>query len=66
LDILSKTEPSPSEAASLQTFPLSYEFVAFDEPVIFDQIRRLVGNAVPVKLGQVVAQIILEHIETFT
>jgi DNA (cytosine-5)-methyltransferase 1 len=54
------------EAALLQTFPPSYEFVAPDQPVIFDQIGRLVGNAVPVKLGQVIAQSILEHIESFT
>jgi len=53
------------EAALLQTFPPSYEFVAPDEPVIFDRIGRLVGNAVPVKLGQVIAESILEHIEMF-
>ncbi|MGF1604189.1 MAG: DNA cytosine methyltransferase [Thermosynechococcaceae cyanobacterium] len=54
------------EAALLQTFPASYEFVSPDEPVVFDRIGRLVGNAVPVKLGQVIAQSILEHIEIFT
>jgi len=54
------------EAALLQTFPLSYEFVASDKPVIFDQIGRLVGNAVPVKLGRVIAQSILEHVKNFT
>ncbi|KAM3099928.1 DNA cytosine methyltransferase [Phormidesmis sp. 146-12] len=54
------------EAALLQTFPQSYEFVASDEPVIFDRIGRLIGNAVPVKLGQVIAQSILEHVERFT
>jgi DNA (cytosine-5)-methyltransferase 1 len=53
------------EAALLQTFPPNYEFVASDEPVIFDRIGRLVGNAVPVKLGQVIAQSILEHVENF-
>lgn len=54
------------EAALLQTFPQNYEFVAPDEPIIFDRIGRLVGNAVPVKLGQVIAQSILEHIGRFT
>jgi len=54
------------EAALLQTFPLSYEFVAPDEPVILDRIGRLVGNAVPVKLGRVIVQSILEHIEALT
>ncbi|WP_068818618.1 DNA cytosine methyltransferase [Phormidesmis priestleyi] len=54
------------EAALLQTVPSDYEFMALDQPVIFDRIGRLVGNAVPVKLGQVIAQSILEHIEKFT
>jgi DNA (cytosine-5)-methyltransferase 1 len=54
------------EAALLQTFPSDYEFVPSDKPVIFDQIGRLVGNAVPVKLGQVIAQSILEHVANFT
>ncbi|MEH2334130.1 DNA cytosine methyltransferase [Nostoc sp.] len=50
------------EAALLQTFPADYEFVATDEPVVFAHVGRLIGNAVPVKLGQVIAQSILEHI----
>jgi site-specific DNA-cytosine methylase len=54
------------EAALLQTFPPIYEFVDSDKPVIFDQIGRLVGNAVPVKLGQAIAQSILKHVENFT
>lgn len=54
------------EAALLQTFPEEYEFVAPDEPVVFERIGRLIGNAVPVKLGQVIAQSILNHIEKFT
>ncbi|MBE9126212.1 MULTISPECIES: DNA cytosine methyltransferase [unclassified Coleofasciculus] len=51
------------EAAVLQTFPVNYEFVAPDEPVGFSRVGRLIGNAVPVKLGQVVAQSILNHIK---
>jgi site-specific DNA-cytosine methylase len=54
------------EAALLLTFLPSYELVDSDKPVIFDQIGRLVGNTVPVKLGQVIAQSILEHVEKFT
>jgi DNA (cytosine-5)-methyltransferase 1 len=53
------------EAALLQTFPLKYEFVEPDEPVVFARIGRLVGNAVPVKLGQVIAESILNHIKKF-
>ena len=51
------------EAALLQTFPPNYEFLSPNEPVVFDRIGRLVGNAVPVKLGQVIAQSILSHIK---
>ncbi|MEH1955437.1 DNA cytosine methyltransferase [Nostoc sp.] len=50
------------EAALLQTFPADYEFVATDEPVVFAHVGRLIGNAVPVKLGKVIAQSILQHI----
>jgi DNA (cytosine-5)-methyltransferase 1 len=51
------------EAALLQTFPASYQFVDSDGPVIFEQVGRLVGNAVPVKLGQIIAQSILKHVK---
>jgi DNA (cytosine-5)-methyltransferase 1 len=54
------------EAALLQTFPKDYEFVDPNEPIIFDRVGRLIGNAVPVKLGQIIAQSILEHINRFT
>jgi len=54
------------EAALLQTFPADYEFVGPDQPVKVSHIGRLIGNAVPVKLGQVIAQSILNHIEQFT
>ena len=54
------------EAALLQTFPAEYEFVEPNKPVVFDCVGRLIGNAVPVKLGQVIAQSILNHIEQFS
>ncbi|MCY7386038.1 MAG: DNA cytosine methyltransferase [Microcoleus sp. CAN_BIN18] len=53
------------EAALLQTFPPAYQFVAHDKPVGVDLVGRLIGNAVPVKLGQVIAHTILNHIERF-
>lgn len=53
------------EAALLQTFPKDYEFVHPNEPIVFDRVGRLIGNAVPVKLGQIIAQSILEHISRF-
>lgn len=51
------------EAALLQTFPSNYEFVPPDQPIGVSVVGRLIGNAVPVKLGQVVAQSILKHIK---
>ncbi len=53
------------EAALLQTFPPTYQFVAANQPVSIDLVGRLIGNAVPVKLGQVIAVSILNHIEQF-
>jgi DNA (cytosine-5)-methyltransferase 1 len=53
------------EAALLQTFPANYEFIDSDETVVFDRIGRLIGNAVPVKLGQIIAQSILNHITAY-
>lgn len=52
------------EAALLQTFPPVYQFVAPDEPVLFSLVGRLIGNAVPVKLCQVIAHSILNHIDS--
>lgn len=54
------------EAALLQTFPAEYDFVGPDKSVAIDLVGRLIGNAVPVKLGQVIAQSILNHIEQFS
>ncbi|MBD2579341.1 DNA cytosine methyltransferase [Oscillatoria sp. FACHB-1406] len=53
------------EAALLQTFPPTYQFVSPDRPVAIDLVGRLIGNAVPVKLGQVIAKSILIHLEEF-
>jgi DNA (cytosine-5)-methyltransferase 1 len=51
------------EGALLQTFPPTYEFVAPDKPVQFNPIGRLIGNAVPVRLGRAVARSLKEHVE---
>ncbi|MFM7788340.1 MAG: DNA cytosine methyltransferase, partial [Microcystis panniformis] len=53
------------EAALLQTFPQNYQFLSPNEPVVFDRIGRLIGNAVPVKLAEVIALSILNHIQIF-
>ncbi|MDO8367310.1 MAG: DNA cytosine methyltransferase [Saprospiraceae bacterium] len=49
------------EGALLQTFPCDYQFVAPDEPIHFTKIGRYIGNAVPVRLGEVIGLSIIEH-----
>jgi DNA (cytosine-5)-methyltransferase 1 len=51
------------EAALLQSFPANYEFIAPNEALKLSHIGRLIGNAVPVKLGEVIAKSILAHID---
>ena len=51
------------EAALLQTFPRDYEFLAAGDPVPFKALGRLIGNAVPVDLGRVIAKSIRAHLE---
>jgi len=51
------------EAALLQTFPEDYEFVAPGEPFRIKVVGRLIGNAVPVELGRVIARSIKRHLE---
>ncbi|WP_409048481.1 DNA cytosine methyltransferase [Microbacterium sp. HA-8] len=53
------------EAAILQTFPPKYKFVPPGEPVRFSVLGRLIGNAVPVRLGEVVGQTIVAHASRF-
>jgi DNA (cytosine-5)-methyltransferase 1 len=49
------------EAAMLQTFPRSYKFVKPGEAVRFNKLGRLIGNAVPVRLGEVIASTLVKH-----
>lgn len=53
------------EAAILQTFPPKYKFVRPGEPVRFSVLGRLIGNAVPVRLGEVVGQTVVAHAAQF-
>lgn len=51
------------EGALLQTFPEHYAFVAPDRPVVFSHVGRMIGNAVPVRLGQAIGLSILKHLQ---
>lgn len=50
------------EAALLQTFPRDYAFVPKGRPVEMRTVGRLIGNAVPPKLGRVVGRSISRHL----
>lgn len=50
------------EGAILQTFPADYAFVPPGTDPNFKVMGRLIGNAVPVQLGRVIARSILAHI----
>lgn len=51
------------EAAILQTFPNNYRFVKNGERVRFAQMGKLIGNAVPVQLGEKIAQTFRAHVD---
>lgn len=51
------------EGAILQGFPENYSFVPDDKPIQFKVLGRLIGNAVPVDLGRVIGQSIIEHVK---
>jgi DNA (cytosine-5)-methyltransferase 1 len=51
------------EGAILQSFPRGYKFVAKGEPVHIKTIGRLIGNAVPVKLGKAIGKSIVRHVQ---
>jgi DNA (cytosine-5)-methyltransferase 1 len=44
------------EAAIFQSFPDDYRFVQDGKPVVMKTVARLIGNAVPPKLGEAVAR----------
>lgn len=54
------------EAAMLQTFPKTYAFAPTGASIKFSKMGRLIGNAVPVRLGAVIAQSLLSHVQACT
>ncbi|QWU16225.1 DNA (cytosine-5)-methyltransferase 1 [Paenibacillus sophorae] len=50
------------EGAILQSFPREYKFVPPGEPVSIKTVGRLIGNAVPVKLGEIIGYSLRAHI----
>ncbi len=54
---------SAREAALIQTFPATYKFFPNEQEVSLSKASRYIGNAVPPKLGEVIAQSIKLHVE---
>lgn len=52
------------EAALLQTFPPDFSFAKDDSAINFRVIGRLIGNAVPPRLGMAIGRAIQEHLMT--
>ena len=57
---------SVREAALIQTFPKTYKFFADEKDVAITKASRYIGNAVPPRLGEVIAESIIKHIESIT
>lgn len=55
---------TPREAALLQSFPENYDFVSLDDPLYLNRLGRMIGNAVPPKLGQAIGNAFLEHVKS--
>lgn len=51
------------EGAILQSFPRRYVFVPANGGLNFKAVGRLIGNAVPVKLGRAIGRSIVSHVE---
>lgn len=54
------------EAAMLQTFPRNYKFVPPETAVRFNKMGRLIGNAVPVRLGEAIGRTLVEHVKLYS
>jgi DNA (cytosine-5)-methyltransferase 1 len=54
------------EAAILQTFPRDYQFAPQGAAIKFSRMGRLIGNAVPVRLGEVIAETLMKHACSYT
>ena len=54
---------SAREAALLQTFPSDYKFFKDEKSVSLTIASRYIGNAVPPKLGEIIALSIIHHIK---
>lgn len=50
------------EAALLQTFPNSYKFLPDNEEIVVKHVAKFIGNAVPIRLGEIISRSIKSHL----
>ncbi|MEN5260360.1 DNA cytosine methyltransferase [Stenotrophomonas hibiscicola] len=50
------------EAALLQSFPDGYKFAPEGQEISFRPVGRMIGNAVPVRLGEVIGESLVAHV----
>ena len=50
------------EGAIIQSFPKDYRFVEPGQPIHFKTLGRLIGNAVPVRLGEAIGRSLMKHV----
>ena len=53
------------EGAILQSFPRDYKFISSTDILNKHKLGLQIGNAVPVRLGEVIGLSILEHIRRY-
>ncbi|MBL4801876.1 MAG: DNA cytosine methyltransferase [Emcibacter sp.] len=53
------------EASMLQSFPKDYAFTPKGAPINFRTLGRLIGNAVPVLLGEYIGETLVDHVKAF-
>lgn len=51
------------EAAMIQSFPRHYAFIPDGAPINFNTLGRMIGNAVPVILGEYIGEILVDHVK---
>jgi len=53
------------EAALLQSFPDTWQFIPKDKSIKMTSVGRMIGNAVPPLLGKIIGDCFTQHIENF-
>lgn len=51
------------EAAIFQAFPENYQFCPKDQPIKLNTIGKMIGNAVPVTIGEIIGKSFISHLQ---